>query len=127
MHERSYTDEVGAAPLPERGDARREDPRRAAATLLGMLVVAGAILAAPFLVAGAALDHAQQPSTAALASIEHAGCAHLRSQLESNQFAARDNSVDFSGEGAEIARRIVERGERLQCRPAIRSPYESAP
>jgi hypothetical protein len=99
---------------------QRDNPRRAAAELLGMLVIAGVVLAAPFVYATVRVDKALRPEAERVAAIERSDCAQLREQPA----IERGNSgVDLRRAGT--MQLIVEQSEKLHCRPAIHLPTSS--
>jgi hypothetical protein len=99
---------------------RRDNIWRATAELVGALVIGGALLATPFVYFAVRLNARQvNLSPVQVARIDGANCAQLREQFHQNRAAAGDDtSLGFSGEIAEIERRIVRRSERLDCQPA---------
>ena len=82
-----------------------------------MLVIAGAVLAAPFVYVTLRVDKVLRPAAARVAEIESSDCAQLREQLAME----RSNSgLDLRSAGT--MQLIVKRGEKLHCRPAIHLP-----
>jgi hypothetical protein len=102
-----------------------DNPRRAALELLAMLVVVGALLAAPFVYIGMRIDAAHRVPAARVAVIEHSSCAQLRDQLAAAQAeGGSDSSFDLSGSRGATMSLIIRRSEQLHCRPALRMPYD---
>jgi hypothetical protein len=102
-----------------------DNPRRAALALLGMLAVAGVLLAAPFVYIGMRIEAAHRVPAARVAAIEHSSCAQLREQLASVQAdGGSDSSFDLAGNRGATMSLIVRRAEQLHCRPSLRVPYD---
>jgi hypothetical protein len=95
-----------------------DNPRRAAVELSGALVIAGALLAAPFVYLNLQVDKVRRPAPERVAVIEHSDCAGLREQLARE----RGSSSPLDLRSAETMQLIVKRGEQLRCRPAILLP-----
>jgi hypothetical protein len=98
---------------------------RAAVELLGALVLAGAVLFAPFVYAAYRLNRAERVPSARAAQIAHANCAQLRHMgIDGSAL-----SVMLFPIPAERASReqdlILRRGKELHCRPAIQPIYTS--
>ena len=90
-----------------------------------MLVVAGALLAAPFVYIGMRIDAARRVPAARVAAIEHSSCAQLRDQLAAAQAeGGSDGSFDLSGSRGATMSLIIRRAEQLHCRPSLRVPYD---
>jgi hypothetical protein len=98
----------------------RDSARRAAVELLAMLVVAGALLAAPFVWLSVVIDQHREPPPETAAWIKQSSCTQLRAGLANRPFT--DSVIDFWGAEDAIVRRIVERSEKLGCRPVLRMP-----
>jgi hypothetical protein len=105
---------------------REDNPRRAAVQLLAMLILTGALLAAPFVYFWLRIDAARRPPAERAAAIEHSNCAQLRAHLQAEEAEAGSATFDLLSRRAETERLIVRRGEQLHCRPAIRFPTRPA-
>ena len=87
-----------------------------------MLVLAAALLAAPFVYLAVRVDAAQRPPADVVATIEHSNCAQLQDQMDALQADTGSASFDLLGPRAGTERRIVNRSEQLHCRPAMTTP-----
>ncbi len=85
-------------------------------------MLAGVLLAGPFVFVGIRIDLARRVPAARGDAIKHSDCNALRDQLDRLRLDAdSDPSFDLAGSRGATMHLIVERGRKLRCRPELQT------